>query len=463
MSIQYNPDGSIKQTPNLGPNMSYITSMSPPPGLSSTMPVTNPQTGVPNGQQGLGNGPLLPGTAHFGGRSGMQSDGTFAPDTVGGTGTLPFSGGTGSPQGQGNGFNSSNLIDQLIQAINNPSNTGQPQMTAAPGANNTTGLQPFLNSPMYQALYGNKMAQQAQQTGNFDPTNALFNTSGYQALYGNRDATQSLNGQYNPMGSLLNSANYQAMFGGNAANSFNQTGQFDPTQAFREDPGFQFMQEQTANDLQRHGAAKGILESGPMQVELQRQLQNNQNLQYQTFLNQQNGLLNQQQANTMGLNQQNQSQMGGLYQSYQQQLAALMGMGSQNTGANQYYQNGQALGPLLGQFNQQTGQLIGQGQIGAGNNISEILANQGIYNGNAYLNTGAAIANQMTNYAGMNAQINNNNQQSAAQQYSSQLAGQGYQNGISRMQSAGGGVGPDGNPVGQVGSSYYGNPWGYKF
>lgn len=184
--------------------------------------------------------------------------------------------------------------------------------------------------------------------------------------------------------SFFNTPMYQVLYGQNA-------NQADPTQRFQADPGFQFNQEQTAKQMQQLGASKGLLESGNMQVELQKQLQGNQNQQYQTWLGQQ----------------------GNLYNSYQDRLNGLSQFGSTQTGGQQSYDQGNILGQLLGGYNQQTGQGIAAGNLSTGENISSILGNQGVYNANAYLNTGAAQAQTLMSLLGMNMQAQNNGQLSA--------------------------------------------------
>lgn len=207
---------------------------------------------------------------------------------------------------------------------------------------------------------------------------------------------------------FFNTPMYQLMYGTNA-------NQVDPTQRFKFDPGYQFSQDEAAKQLQQLGAAHGLLESGPMQIALQTQLQGNADQNYQRWLTQQ----------------------GGLYNNYQQQLSGLTQFGAQNSGAAETSQMGNILGPLLAQMDLTTGQGVAGGNLSTGENISSLLNNLGITQANLYSNTGAAKANALMQAFGMNAQMQNNAQASNAQQQSSQLQGLGSLFGAGMLNSGG--------------------------
>lgn len=261
------------------------------------------------------------------------------------------------------------------------------------------------NSPILMGISPIESGQYFQNNTNNQPSNNTNNNIGGVGMDQNNLIQQliaAVNDPNNQSGQMqaaptgqsglqpfFNTPMYQVLYG-------DQANQIDPTERFHADPGFAFNQEQTAKQMQQYAASKGLLESGNFNIEMQKQLQGNQNQQYQTWLNQQ----------------------GNLYNSYQQQLAALSGIGAQQSGADQTLQAGTNLAQLLGGYYNQTGQGIGNFQFGTGENISSLFANQGVLNANAYLNTGAAQANSLLNTFGMQAQINNNAAASAAQQQS---------------------------------------------
>lgn len=200
---------------------------------------------------------------------------------------------------------------------------------------------------------------------------------------------------------------YQLLYGENA-------NQINPTERFRADPGYEFAQEEAFKKLQQYGAARGLLESGPLQVELQKQAQGMADQNYQRWLGQQ----------------------AGAYTDYQDRLAGLAQMGAGQTGADQYAQIGATLAPLLGGYNISTGQNIGQANLGVGQDIASLLANQGVFGANAMLNTGAAKANALMQAFGINAQQQNAQMASNAQTVSSLLGGQAQLQGAQIMANA---------------------------
>jgi hypothetical protein len=230
---------------------------------------------------------------------------------------------------------------------------------------------------------------------------------------------------------FFNTPMYQLMFGENA-------NQIDPTQRFRADPGFEFNQEQTARALQQYGAAKGLLESGPLQQELQKQLQGNQNNMYQTWLGQQ----------------------VGQYDKYQNMLQGLTQFGAATNGAADANANGNLLAQLLSGNEMTAGQGNAAANLGVGDNISSLLANQGVMNANLYSNTGAAQANALMQAFGMNQQMQNNQAASNAGTMSSFLQGLGALKGAS---SAGAGQATWQPTFSNPGNSYAASFGQYRF
>jgi hypothetical protein len=231
---------------------------------------------------------------------------------------------------------------------------------------------------------------------------------------------------------FFNTPMYQLLYGTNA-------NQVDPAQRFKADPGYDFAQEQAFKQMQTYGAAKGLLESGPLQVELQKQAQGMADQNYQRWLGQQRDL----------------------YGSYQQQLMGLVNAGMANNGAGAELQAGMALGPLLGGYDMATGGGISANNMSMGQIIATLLGNQGSLGASAYLNTAAALANSNMNTYGMGAQIANNNAASAAGTWNSGQQGIGS---LLSAQPVGGGWG---GPYGSYGDvapngaqTYTGNPWG---
>lgn len=167
----------------------------------------------------------------------------------------------------------------------------------------------------------------------------------------------------------------------------------DPVQRFRYDPGYQFQLEQGMKQLQQLGAAKGLLESGPMQQELLKYSQGMADQSYQRWLGQQQGL----------------------FQDYQNRLQGMTSMGVQNTGNNNALNLGNALASLFGAGS--------NAALQTGSNISSLFGNQGVFGGSAFLNTAAAQANNLMQGAALQAQIQAANQASQGQAMSSLFSG----------------------------------------
>lgn len=133
----------------------------------------------------------------------------------------------------------------------------------------------------------------------------VFNLPSYVAAFGRSPEVQSLD----PLDRIFNSPMYQVAFGiGND--------QRDPTQRFKFDPGYAFTQYEGMKGLQQQGAARGLLESGPMQRELLRFSQGLADQNYQRWLQQQ-----------MAMAGDIQNATTGTLTDYQNRLQQLMGLG----------------------------------------------------------------------------------------------------------------------------------------
>jgi hypothetical protein len=143
-----------------------------------------------------------------------------------------------------------------------------------------------------------------------------------------------------------------------------------PTERFRFDPGYQFSIDEGMKQIQRNSAAKGLLESGATQRDLQQFGQGMADQNYQRWV----------------------GQNLGLYSDWQNQLRGLMMQGaglSQNAAQN-----------TLG-----VGNVLGQQQMQLGSNLGNLFGNQGALGATAFLNTGAAQANTVMNAASLEAQV----------------------------------------------------------
>lgn len=212
------------------------------------------------------------------------------------------------------------------------------------------------------------------------------------------------------LNSLFNTPNYALMYGQeNAQNQANAAtaGTYDPTTAFRQDPGYQFSISEGMKAMQQHAAAKGLLESGGMQKELQNYAQGTADQNYQRFLTQQQGL----------------------FGNYQSQLAGLSQFGAGQTGGQQSVDMNSMLAQLLAQGNFGTGQNIASGNLSTGSDIASLFANQGVLNANAYLNTGAAQANNLFRGNEFTAQLMAQQQARSDNQQNSLFSGAGAQSG----------------------------------
>jgi len=199
------------------------------------------------------------------------------------------------------------------------------------------------------------------------------------------------------LNTFRNTPAYQLQYGTNANYS-------NPALNFQSDPGVQLAISQGSQALMNNYAARGLGQSGAAANALTQYMYNN----YKDYTGGQASLFN----------------------NYQNQLAGLASMGA-NTATNlgnQAAQAGSTIG--TGQSNNflSTGSNIASGNLATGSNVSSLLGNQGVLNAGAYLNTGAAQANNLFNGATLQAQLNANQAASNAQTQNSLLSGQGAMN-----------------------------------
>jgi|ERR1700733_5002853 len=193
-------------------------------------------------------------------------------------------------------------------------------------------------------------------------------------------------GSQQGLNSFLNTPEYALLYGQqNGANqAINATnGTYNPVQAFQNDPGYQYNMNQALGQVNSASAAKGLLESSAGNTSLMNTASGLQNQYYQTFLGQQNSL----------------------FGNYQNQLANLTNLGSQSTGNQNAYNLGTGLAQLLSGNYQNTASGLSNANLQTGQNISSLLANQGMFGANAQLNTGAAQANNIFQGNQFSAQI----------------------------------------------------------
>lgn len=146
------------------------------------------------------------------------------------------------------------------------------------------------------------------------------------------------------LGSYYQTPGYQLLFGNNATVT-------DPratmVQKFASggDPSYQFVQDEGMRQLQRSGAARGLLESGSLQRDLLKYGINTTNTFYQNYFNQQNAA----------------------WQDYNNRIQQLMGFGADRNSAQQ--------------------------SLDTGNNIASIAQNTGNNLASLYQNLGGQLAN----------------------------------------------------------------------
>lgn len=167
---------------------------------------------------------------------------------------------------------------------------------------------------------------------------------------------------------------YQLAFGQDAD-------QLDPTERFRADPGYQFIQDEGMRNVQRNAAARGLLESGRTMRDLTQFGQNLADQNYQRWLGQQ----------------------AGMYGDWQNQLRGLASMGaglSQQAGQQAMATGGQQAG-----LNAQLA-----------SNLGSLFGNQGSMGSQAFLTTGQQQAATTMQAAALEAQVLEANQRNATQQ-----------------------------------------------
>jgi hypothetical protein len=317
----------------------------------------------------------------------------------------------------------SGVTPDFLQQYISQYNTAMTPGGAAPGMNN------YLNSPNYQAQFGANAQQLAQQQGTVSPV----------ANPGNIGNTS--------FNDFVNSAAYKTAYGNNASE--------DPLSRFQNDAGTQLALQQGQKALANLYSGKGLGASGTYAKGLTDYMYN----QYGNFIGGQKdlynnvnntniGIQNQNIGNQMNTNQFNagirqnninnyqgiQSLLGSNFNNYQNQLAGLSNAG--NTASNALgsasNQNSQNLISILSQLYGNTGSALGQYGMSTGSDIASILANLGIYQGNAYINTGAAMANNMLSGSQLGVQLANAQNASNAQTQNSLLQGYGAVNSLYR-------------------------------
>ena len=193
----------------------------------------------------------------------------------------------------------------------------------------------------------------------------------------------------------------------------------DPTERFKFDPGYEFSQQEGFRQLQNRGAARGLLESGPMQRDLQQYSQGLADQNYQRWM----------------------SQNVGLFEKWQNSQAQLAAMGPQINGSQAALQTGNSLASLSSQQGTQAANILNQlglaglgayGQLGqsgmgafsnlgtAGLNAFSQLGQSGLNN---LTQAGIAQGNNMTQAAIAQAQLQSQ-QGGGFGQIAGQLAGQ---------------------------------------
>jgi len=201
----------------------------------------------------------------------------------------------------------------------------------------------------------------------------------YQTLMSNPATTTPQTSGVSSAGmvNFFNSPIYGMLYGQQGATSnatAAQNGTYNPVTAFQNsDPSYQYQINQALENVNNMGAAKGLLESTNTQNNLLNTSQNLQNQQYQNWLGQQNSL----------------------FSNYQNQLYGLANQGAVNTQATSSNSANQNLASLLAQLTSSTGSQLSSNSQNTGQTISQILANQGVLNANAYLGLGAGLSNNI--------------------------------------------------------------------
>lgn len=285
----------------------------------------------------LGSGVSAGGGGGGGGGSGAGSPPATTPPVTPPVGGLPPAGGL--PNGGGNNPNFGQLGPPTPAIGFQPPGGGQP---AAPNPNGGTYYPGGLN---------------------MDQNGAGGNGSGGPGGNGG-----------GPLGNYFNTPGYQLLFGGNGRDGNS------PESRFRQDPGYQYAVGEALDQVQRHGASRGLLESGSVMRDMTDRAYNMADQGYNNWWDRQHTVFNEHQNR-------------------------LQGLAGADTGANNAFALGQAQGA---------------GAMQTGSNLASLFGNQGTSGIGAYTGTGAAQANSIQQAGATQAQMNAANR-------STQLAAATYQ------------------------------------
>lgn len=332
------------------------------------------------------------------------------------------------------------MLSQYMSQYNTANTPGG----AAQGTSN------YQNSPAYNMQFG----AGAQQMWNSSPVSTM--TSAPQQVSNVANQSQpnlSLN-------DYLNSDAYKVQYGTSAAAQST-----DPNVRFQNDPGIQAAIAAGMPSIANSYGAKGLGASGTAADAVAQYMYNN----YTGFTQNQANLYNtglqnvtaNQTANT-GINQFNagvqqnninnqqayqqqqvnnytgqQNLLGNSFNTYQNQLAGLANNGASSSMANMSNTNSQQLASLLAQLQSQTGTSMSNNGLGVSQNISQLLANNGVLQSGLLMNTGAAMSNNQLQGSLLGAQLANVQNQSNAQTASSGLGGLGAMYGMQQRTNGG--------------------------
>ena len=201
--------------------------------------------------------------------------------------------------GVGNQYIRRGTTDQIVadpriqQAVSQLLSQQQAQQqNAAAQQQYQTQQTAYQNQQNQLGQYNNYIQQIGYDPNAVTPTGM---TGGVGATVNPGNSTQSGN---NPgLQNFLNSPEYQALFGSGAGTKYAQDGTYDPTQAFANDPGTQFKLEQGMKLINQQAASKGLLSSGNVQQGLMNYALGTEDQQYQTYQNNLAGLFGNYQNN----------------------------------------------------------------------------------------------------------------------------------------------------------------------
>ncbi len=231
---------------------------------------------------------------------------------------------------------------------------------------------------------GPQLAQQVRDT--------IASKTGNPSLGTNAPNGQDTSG----LQSIFNSPAYQLAFGTGPQST-------NPAERFKADPGYQFAIDEGMKQLERRAASRGLLDSGALQRDLLQYSQGTADQNYQRWLQQQMGILSGQ----------------------QNQLANLAQFGASTSGSQNAFNQGMNLSNLIGSGILNGGLASSGNFMATGQDIASLLANQGVLNANAYLNTGAAKASGVLSQASLDAQMGSANANAQNQGANSLFAGGG--------------------------------------